>query len=329
MKFLQPILIFIIALIIVFLWWNNASQPPSQDKTLYPFIITKGLGASQIAQLLEKEGFIRSQLAFRLYVQTANKSRNIQAGDYRITKNKNLPNLVKELTQGPIGVWVTLPEGMRKEEIGIKIAKDLNLNETESIAFLNGFNQLTVDKEGFLFPDTYLLPKNANPSTIITTLNNNFKKKLTSNILQKAKQQGLIELELVTLASIIERETHTNEERPIVAGILLKRLEIGMPLQVDATLQYAIASAKCKIQSVKCDWWQQITREDKRINSLYNTYTHPGLPPGPIANPGLSSLKAAADPEDSPYLYYLHDNQGNIHYAKTLEEHNTNIDKYL
>ncbi|MBI4033134.1 MAG: endolytic transglycosylase MltG, partial [Candidatus Blackburnbacteria bacterium] len=141
----------------------------------------------------------------------------------------------------------------------------------------------------------------------------------------------------VTLASIVERETLTDEERPIVAGILLKRLEAGWPLQADATLQYAIASVNCTLrketsaaQSVKCeDWWPIPSSEDKKIKSLYNTYLNRGLPPGPIANPGLSSIKAVVSPQDSPYWFYLHDGNGKIHYAKTSEEHAENIRKYL
>jgi UPF0755 protein len=129
------------------------------------------------------------------------------------------------------------------------------------------------------------------------------------------------ELELtrdqVILASLIERETITDEERPIVAGILNNRLDIGMALQVDATIQYAKGS------------WDPILPQDKALNSPYNTYKFPGLPPGPIANPGLTSLKAVANPEETDFFYYLHDSKGKIYYAKTLEEHNQNITKYL
>jgi UPF0755 protein len=125
----------------------------------------------------------------------------------------------------------------------------------------------------------------------------------------------------VILASILERETKTDAERPVVAGILINRLNLGMPLQVDATVQYAVGTSK--------DWWPILTLEDLKVNSLYNTYKYAGLPPGPIANPGLSSLKAAFNPAQTDYLYYIHDPTGQIHYAKTLAEQNANIAKYL
>ncbi|MEJ2347990.1 MAG: endolytic transglycosylase MltG, partial [Patescibacteria group bacterium] len=134
--------------------------------------------------------------------------------------------------------------------------------------------------------------------------------------------------QIITLASLLERETITNEERPVVAGILWKRVEAGWPLQVDAAVQYAIATADCQ-GKIECEWWPILTKEDLAINSSYNTYKYPGLPPAPIASPGLSSIKAAIFPEDSPYWFYLHDADGEIHYAETLEEHNANVSRYL
>ena len=133
----------------------------------------------------------------------------------------------------------------------------------------------------------------------------------------------------VILASLIERETKTAEERPIVAGILINRLNVGMALQVDAAVQYAIGSTKCTVQSTKCDWWPILTKNDLASASKFNTYKYPGLPPTPIANPGTSSLTAAFNPTGNDYWYYIHDNDGQIHYAKTLSEHNANIAKYL
>jgi UPF0755 protein len=135
------------------------------------------------------------------------------------------------------------------------------------------------------------------------------------------KGSNLTFVEAVTLASIIERETKTDAERPIVAGILINRLNAGMPLQVDAAVQYAIGTSK--------DWWPILGLTDLKINSPFNTYKFAGLPPAPIANPGLSSLKAAFAPTATSYWYYIHDSTGQIHYAKTLAEHNANIAKFL
>ncbi len=311
------------------LWWQNAAAPPTTDTAAYPLLINRGMTASQIAEKLKKEGFIRSPLAFRTFVQVTGKSGSIQAGDYRLTKNLSLPTLVNELVEGPIAVWVTLPEGLRREEIAHKVVSALGLDASSQTVFINEFLTLTKSYEGFLFPDTYLFLKTATPSAVVTKLTDTFEKRVDEPIEEGARAQNLTLRELVALASIVERETRTDDERPTVAGILLKRLRAGWPLQADATLQYAIASSKCKVQSAKCEWWPNVTSGDKKIKSPYNTYTNRGLPPGPIANPGLSSIKAIANPQDSPYWFYLHDREGRIHYAENVEEHAENIRKYL
>lgn len=323
----------LILILLIWGWWNTVSRPVATDATLFPFIIPKRLTASAIADKLEREGFIRSSFAFRFYTQLTDKTKKIQAGDYRLAKNIPLSQLVDQLTQGPVGVCITLPEGMRKEEIGAKFANELSITPQEKSTFIQEFAKLTANFEGFLFPDTYLILKTATPQTVVDTLTKNFEKKVKQEIFTQAKKQNLTRLELITLASLVERETRTPNERPIVAGILLKRLKLGMPLQVDATLQYAVANEECKTQpagwKTDCSWWEQTKAEDKKINSAYNTYIHRGPPPGPIANPGLSSIKAVANPQDSSYLYYLHDKEGAIRYASTLEEHTLNIQKYL
>lgn len=310
-------------------WWNTNTSAPSKDPELHPFVIEPGLGASKIAKKLEEGKFIKSSLAFRIYVQLKDKADKIKAGDYRLSKNKPLASLIEELVRGPIAVWVTLPEGLRREEILQRVLSGIDPPERELSAFRNEFLRLTEGNEGFLFPDTYLFLKTATTKAVVEKLNSTFEKRVDEGIRKDAKKQNLTTTELVTLASIIERETRGEPERPVVAGILLKRLKIGMPLQADATLQYVIGSAKCEVRNAKCSWWEPVTAEDKTVKSPYNTYTNLGLPPGPIANPGLSSITAAANPEESDYLFYLHDREGKIHYAKTIDEHNQNIQKYL
>jgi UPF0755 protein len=153
----------------------------------------------------------------------------------------------------------------------------------------------------------------------------NFDKKVTAAMRLDAAKTGITFDQTITLASLVEREGRTDADRPMIAGILLNRLHQKMPLQVDATLQYALG-----YQPFEKSWWKkELTDDDKKINSAYNTYANPGLPPGPIANPGLASIKAAIYPTATDYLYYLHDSTGAIHYAKTVEEHNANVRKYL
>jgi len=181
---------------------------------------------------------------------------------------------------------------------------------------------IETSKEGYMFPDTYLFPKGATVEYITDTLKKTFDARFTEELRSKIQSLGLTEEEGVILASIVEREGRSDQVRTMVASILLKRFKIGMALNADATLQYALG-----YQKEEKSWWKRhLSREDKRIVSPYNTYLHAGLPPAPIANPGLSSIKAVANANPAtPYLYYYHDSKGNSYYAKTLEEHNQNV----
>jgi len=176
-----------------------------------------------------------------------------------------------------------------------------------------------------MFPDTYLIPRDATASAIVEMLLENFNKKITNAMREDAKKTGLSFEQTIILASLVEREGNSDADRPVIAGVLLNRMKLDMPLQVDATLQYALG-----YQPFEKSWWKkELTDEDKKIASLYNTYIHPGLPPGPIANPGLASIKAAIYPTATDYLYYIHDRTAAVHFSRTVDEHNANIEKYL
>lgn len=327
---------FLIPLILIFLlflsggyWWKENTKPVLAGAASKRFVIPKGFSASQIGNKLEKEGLIRNSLAFKIYVQITGKAKKIQAGEFFLSPSFSLTETVDKLTQGPYEVWVTIPEGLRREEIVERFIVGLGKEENEAIEFRKEFLQVSEKKEGFLFPDTYLFPRTASASAVIAKMTSTFNSKTAPLTDERTMFNGLSLNEVITLASIVERETITNEERPIVAGILLKRLKANWPLQADAAVQYAVASRNCKNQMTNCEWWPILTREDLEINSPYNTYKFTGLPPFPIANPGLSSIKAAIFPEESPYWYYIHGKEGRIYYAKTLQEHNANIRKYL
>lgn len=329
-KLLFLLLFILLSSFFIFFWWNSISSPANpQDKETRKFLITKGEAAGKIAKKLESAGLVKSELAFRLYTQIGGREKSIQAGNYELSPNLTLKEIIKTLIAGPKEVWVTYPEGLRREEIAQKTIKALGTEKDKTSTFFQEFLQEAEGQEGFLFPETYLFPKDITAKKVIAKLRSTFDAKVSEKMIFDAKASGLTIKEVVVLASVIERETITDEERPVVAGILLKRLEAGWPLQADATLQYAIANAKCQISNIKCDWWQPPTVQDKKLQSPFNTYTNQGLPPSPIANPGLSSIKAAIYPADSPYWYYLHDSEGKIHYAKSLEEHNQNIARYL
>ena len=309
-----------------FFWWRQSSKAPSSEGKTVDFLVVRGRNAGQIGDLLFEEGLIKSALAFKIYVQVLGKADKIQAGQFRISPSFTLAKVVDTLTKPPAELWVTVPEGLRREEVVERFIKGLEIKEAEQEFFRQEFLSESEGAEGFLFPDTYLFPRTATAATIVKRMRSTFD--IRAKTLEEASSSSLSLDEIVTLASIIERETKTNDERPAVAGILLNRLEIGMGLQADATVQYAVATLNCRA-GVECNWWPVLTGNDLSINSPFNTYRFRGLPPSPIASPGLSSLKAAANPEETDFLYYLHDAQGSIHYAETLTEHNENVRKYL
>ncbi len=282
-----------------FVWWTRQLSPlnPASDQTR-PFIIASNQSASAISQALFEQKFIRSPQVAKIYFVFSGLDKKIKPGTYLLSPTTDLKNLLTSLTSGPRDIWVTFPEGWRREQIAARLASSLENFETAN------FLSLTATLEGRLFPDTYLIPTYAAPADIVNTMTTTFNRKI-----------GPIDTSTLILASLVERETKTAVDRPIVAGILLKRLKAGWPLQIDATVQYAYGD------------WSPVT--DTRYPSLYNTYIHTGLPPTPIANPGLASIEAARHPQNTPYWFYLHAPDGTTHFAATIEEHNLNIDKYL
>jgi len=206
---------------------------------------------------------------------------------------------LKKLDQFPLlQVKVTIPEGYTVKDIAEKFNRFDNFNKE---------NFLKIAKEGYLFPDTYFLTGKETEKNIVKKMEENFKKKT-----------GDVEPKIVIMASLLEKEARTIEDKKIISGILWKRLEARMPLQVDAVFPYIIN----KIST-------ELTLDDLKIDSLYNTYLYKGLPPAPICNPGLESIEAAKNPTDSLYWYYLSDSKNNIHYAKTFEEHKLNKIRYI
>lgn len=278
----------------------------------------------QIASNLEKEHLIRNAVAFRFLVAQLGITSRIQAGDYQIPQNLSAKDLAKLLTFGAIDVWVTFPEGQRIEQQAETIVNKLKTDDNDKYQF-DKEQYLKAAEEGYMFPDTYLVSKEASAGAVAEKLRDTFNAKVSKSLLIKGLKNNLTQNQVVILASLIEREAKTPEERPIIAGILLNRLKAGIALQVDATVQYAKG-----YNAANKTWWPGVTTDDYRsVKSPYNTYLNPGLPPGPICNPGLDSISAAAQPADTDYFYYVHDSKGKIHYAKTGAEHEANIQKYL
>lgn len=314
MKKLISLIIFITLIIFIAKgWWDSQLSPVSQDKNTIIFVVDKGESFSQISKDLQKASLIKSGWAFNLLAKQSGLGSKILAGTFRLSPSLSASEILKSLTNQPLDSWVTLLEGWRKEEMAKKLNEQLGIDEKEF---------LKIAKEGFSFPDTYLFPKDYSVEQIVKKLRSTFEEKYTPDLREKIKSLGLTEDQGVILASIVEREARSDKARTEVASILLKRFKIEMGLNADATLQYILG-----YQTQEKSWWKRnLSKEDKKVDSPYNTYLYRGLPPAPICNPGLASLKAVAnaDPK-TPYLYYYHDLKGNSYYAKTLEEHNSNV----
>ena len=244
----------------------------------------------------------------------------VDIGDFIVSPSMTHGEIIDALKGASTDVRVTLLEGWRVEQIAKELNKTLKIPEAEFIAAAK-------EDEGYLFPDTYLFHPEASIETIISTMKNNFKRKYTDELQNKIKAKGLTPEEGVILASMVEREGRSEKVRTEVAGVLLNRLDMGMKLDIDATVQYAKDSQKLKNGSLEKFWEPILIADYSGVSSPYNTYLNNGLPPAPIANPSLMSLNAVANADsNSPYVYYFHDSKGNSYYAKTLEEHNANVD---
>lgn len=323
-KLVRYVLILALIAIVFFSWWKQAILPmDALNKESYIFVIPQGMGSGDIAKKLKKASLIKNVLAFQIMITKQGVSNKLQAGDFRLSPSMNLVEITQALTHGTLDVWVTIPEGLRKEEIARIIADNFEKYNADFDA--DEFIKQTANLEGYLFPDTYLVPKDASPSTVIKTLTNTFELKYQS---LKTKT-SLTKEQIIILASLVEREAKYEKDRVLVSGILTKRLKEDWPLQVDASVQYAKANLQSPTSNLQ-KWWPIVNPGDlQQIDSAYNTYLNKGLPPAPICNPGLGSLKAAANPQESKYWFYLSDDSGKTYYAETIEEHERNIEKYL
>ncbi len=317
-------------------WVKSSFAAPGNSDKKVVFVIKEGESTTSIAARLKEEGLIKSIAAFRIFARFSCQGMslsnpasffktypakdclagNIQAGSYKLANNMDLSKLAKNLTKGRLDSWTRIKEGLRNEEIAAILAKNYNIKEEDF---------LKIAQEGYMFPDTYLFKIDTTAAEVAQKMRANFDAKFTADLVEKAKAQGLTPEEAVILASIVERESGNKEDAPKIAGIFLNRLKLGMPLGSDVTVQYVVGYD----QEGKTWWKKDLTADDLVVASPYNTRIHAGLPPGPISNPGLSALKAVAEPLDTDDLYFLYDKDGVGHFAKTLAEHNANKSKYL
>lgn len=338
------ILLLILAVTGWSIWYYNSqvNQPSEASGELVPVTIAEGLSVPEIGEQLSEAGLLNDPRVFALYVRWSGNATSLQSGNFQIPKNISISQLVKKLQSARRDEAVLrFIEGWRREEMAEYIDSQhekglvdmtgsqfsaLALNPTPALRAELG-SRITADDslQGFLFPDTYVVNKDETAEALLSKMINTYKKRVTDSMLAGFKRQSLTEYEAVTLAAIVERESHQGEERAIIAGILLSRLNSGIPLYVDATLQYMLGYSEDEKK-----WWRQnLTVDDLALDSIYNTRLNAGLPPHPICNPSLSALQAVANPTETNYLYYIHAPDGTAHYAETLDQHNANIAKYL
>jgi UPF0755 protein len=322
------VLLMVIAIAIGAWAYVSLEQPYKGYAEAEQFVeIPQGTGTVAMGKRLADMGVIRSASSFRLAVWMRGAGRKLQAGEYRFDRPMTTAEVVDKIARGDVYVRaITFPEGLHYREMaalfesgGFGTAAEFTA-AARNAALIADVDPAAHDLEGYLFPDTYTLQRRTTAEQLVERMVGRFRKVLTPELQQQATARGLTVRQLVTLASLVEKETGKPEERPVVAGVYSNRLRIGMGMQCDPTVIYAL------ILAGRYDG--NIRRDDLQIDSPYNTYRYSGLPPGPIAAPGEASLKAAANPADVPYLYFVSRNDGSHVFATSLEEHNRNVNEY-
>jgi len=288
-----------------------ASQKTTEEERIVINLTTTEAG---LIPKLKEQGYIRSEWAFNHVLESKGWQGKIEPGGYMVSKGMNAWELADTLVNHPYQKWVVIPEGLRATEIAEKLQKELSLSNLAKGEFL------VEAHEGYLFPDTYLLNLDYTGIDIAKRMKSQFDEK-TADLFKQADEANIRNDTLIVLASLVQREAANENEMPLIAGVIWNRWLKDMPFQIDATIQYALGEPG--------NWWPIITPEDYKLDSPYNTYIHKGRPPTPICSPGLAAIDAVINSQDSEYLYYLHDSQGQIHLAKTYEEHLQNIEEYL
>ena len=308
------------------------------------FRVERGESMKQISDQLYSEGLIRWDSVFRAYVTFTMNSKRLQAGSYKLSSAMGIFQIVNKFVFGDtIKEILTVPEGQNIRDIAQEINSKGIINSKDFFELVGSpavdyrdFKKLVKPKdfsvlfsflkdkpnyvslEGYLFPDTYYISQETTANELLAMILSNFDKKLTQDLRTEIKKQNKTIFEIITMASVIEKEVRAKEDMELVSGILWKRLRVGMPLQSCATISYITAKRST-----------DISIDETQIDSLYNTYKYRGLPLGPISNPGVEAIKAAIFPKENLYWYFLNTSDGKTIFSKTLEEHNIAKAKYL
>jgi UPF0755 protein len=294
----------------------------SQLISIQPGSSTRTIGASLVSA-----GVVRDELTYRVTLWRTGQARRLQAGDYRFDAAMSARDVVEKIARGEVDrVPITFPEGLTIREMATIAAEGgfgtaaAFVSAARNASLIADLDPQARDLEGYLFPDTYSLPRTTDAAQLVQLMVDRFKQVLTPALRQAATDNGWNVRQLVTLASIVEKETGRGDERPTVAAVYRNRLKVGMGLQCDPTVIYALQLAG--------KFTGNLRRDDLQFDSPYNTYRYAGLPPGPIASPGQASLEAAARPADADYLYFVSRNDGSHEFARTLAEHNRNVQRF-
>ena len=309
-------------------WYLRAREPYRGYRGSEQFVeIPSGAGTKAIGDSLVAAGVVRDRITYRIALWMSGQARRLKAGEYRFDQPMTPVDVIGKIARGEVYVVnVTFPEGLTIAEMS-KIFESHGfgpapafVDAANDTAPVRALDPAAHDLEGYLFPETYALPRRTEAAKLVRLMVERFEHEFSPEMRQSADARGLSVRQAVTLASIVEKETARPEERPLVAAVYENRLRIGMGLQCDPTVIYALQRAG--------RYTGNLRRDDLAFNSPYNTYRYPGLPPGPIAAPGKASLDAAIHPSDANYLYFVSRNDGSHQFAPTLDEHNRNVQKY-
>jgi UPF0755 protein len=317
--------------LLVLLWaswfsYEFSSLPKRQSETI-TFEVKSGETAKDIAQNLKDRGLIRTDWAFILGYRLFYSGQSLKAGEYTIQLPKSPKNILFILTEGKVKLYpVTIPEGLTRRETARHLESALSINSTEflkvasDISLVSDLDPEATNLEGYLFPETYSFSKNPNANRVGSAMVAQFRQVFNETWTKRAEEIGLTIREVVTLASLIEKETSRADERGLISGVFHNRLRIGMKLDCDPTIIYILKEEGC--------FKDRLRTKDLKLDTPYNTYIYGGLPPGPIANPGKGSLEAALYPSEVDYLYFVSKNDGSHHFSRSFREHQNAVNKY-
>jgi UPF0755 protein len=300
-------------------------QPPSGSAQVVRLEVPRHASVRNIAERLEQKGLIRHRYAFMLMARIMGESNNLKAGEYELQPRMPLLEIIDKLARGDAtAVWFTVPEGYTASQAADTLAglgmversRFLRLTQSNGSRFEVGVTAPRPSLEGYLFPDSYKFKKGVGASAIIHEMLRNFHDQVLEGLRDEIHASDLPLDKIVILASLIEREARVPEDRPLISAVIRNRLQRKMLLQIDASVLFALGHHK-----------ERVLLTDLKVDSPYNTYRYPGLPPGPICSPGLDSIKAALRPAKVDYLYYVARSDGHHLFSTTLSEHNANVKK--